>query len=241
MIALALFVAAAQGQPVAARVDAVRDGVVLMHYTPRAGVCSSYDGSFYTSGVTSRGQCEVGPAWVWMARSGGETINLHMRVGRRPPTADGEVDLGEVDADDAARYLTTAARTLSTSNAERALTAASIADVVNVGELFLPLVRDAGVRTDTRKSALFWAGQSDLPAARLVGVWSDLTSRELRKHFTFVLSQRRESAATEKLMDIARHDADREVRKQALFWLGQIDDPRARDFLRTLILSDPDE
>jgi hypothetical protein len=51
----------------------------------------------------------------------------------------------------------------------------------------------------------------------------------------FVYSQRREPAAVDKLMDIAKSDADIEMRKQALFWLGQKNDPRVKQFILDLI------
>jgi hypothetical protein len=37
------------------------------------------------------------------------------------------------------------------------------------------------------------------------------------------------------LIDVAQHDRDRSVRRQALFWLGQSKDPRALDFIRDLV------
>ena len=52
----------------------------------------------------------------------------------------------------------------------------------------------------------------------------------------FVLSQRREPAAVDKLMDIAKTDTNIERRKQALFWLGQKNDPRVKQFIRDLII-----
>ena len=51
----------------------------------------------------------------------------------------------------------------------------------------------------------------------------------------FVLSQRHETAAVDKLMDIARNDTDREIRAKATFWLGQSRDPRAAKFLEERI------
>lgn len=73
-------------------------------------------------------------------------------------------------------------------------------------------------------------------AARcLVSLYPRLDSRELRDHYVFVLSQRQESAAVDKLIDIARNDADREIRTKATFWLGQSRDPRASKFLEERI------
>ena len=41
--------------------------------------------------------------------------------------------------------------------------------------------------------------------------------------------------ATDKLMDIATKDPNRELRKQAIFWLGQKKDPRITKFLLDLL------
>jgi HEAT repeat protein len=50
-----------------------------------------------------------------------------------------------------------------------------------------------------------------------------------------VLSQRRDREALDKLIDVAQHDTNRDVRRQALFWLGQSKDPRALAFIRDLV------
>jgi hypothetical protein len=86
-----------------------------------------------------------------------------------------------------------------------------------------------------REQAMFWLGQGRGPVADLVGLYPRLHNPELRRHFTFVLSQRHDSEALDKLIDIAEHDSDRDVRRQALFWLGQSKDPRAIAYLRDLV------
>ena len=87
-----------------------------------------------------------------------------------------------------------------------------------------------------REQALFWLGQGVAPTADLVQLYDKLREPALRSHYTFVLSQRRDSEALDKLMDVAQHDQSRDVRKQALFWLGQSKDPRAIDFLRDMVI-----
>jgi HEAT repeat protein len=62
-----------------------------------------------------------------------------------------------------------------------------------------------------------------------------LPEAALRSHYTFVLSQRRDREALDKLIDVAQHDTNRDVRRQALFWLGQSKDPRALAFIRDLV------
>lgn len=87
-----------------------------------------------------------------------------------------------------------------------------------------------------RKQALFWAGQGAMPSSDLVAVYERLDSRELKEHFTFVLSQRRDERAIDKLIDVVNHERDMTVRRQALFWLGQSKEPKAQAFLRDVIL-----
>ena len=89
---------------------------------------------------------------------------------------------------------------------------------------------------ETRKKALFWAGQQRrFDVNLLLPLYDKITDQELKEHFIFVLSERRESAATDKLIDIARHDKDREMRKKALFWLAQKNDPRVKALLLEII------
>ena len=89
---------------------------------------------------------------------------------------------------------------------------------------------------EVRKKALFWAGQRhNLDITRLVEIYGKLTEPELKEHFIFVLSERREPAATDKLIDIAKNDKDIEMRKKALFWLAQKNDPRTKQLLLDII------
>jgi hypothetical protein len=83
---------------------------------------------------------------------------------------------------------------------------------------------------------LFWRGQKNsAPLGDLLALYPRLDTRELRDHYVFVLSQRQESAAVDKLIDLARNDTDREIRSKATFWLGQSRDPRASKFLEERI------
>jgi hypothetical protein len=95
---------------------------------------------------------------------------------------------------------------------------------------------DVNESMETRKQALFWSGQGAMPTPELVALYDKLADRELREHFTFVLTQRKDDRATDKLIDIVKTDRDKSVRNQALFWLGQSKDPKAKAFLRDLIL-----
>jgi len=88
---------------------------------------------------------------------------------------------------------------------------------------------------ETRKQAIFSAGQAGVTTADLVALYPKLNDRELKGQLIWVLSEKRDGAATDRLMQIAKTDPDREMRKKAIFWLGQSNDPRAKDFLVEII------
>ncbi|MDP9201638.1 MAG: HEAT repeat domain-containing protein [Gemmatimonadota bacterium] len=89
---------------------------------------------------------------------------------------------------------------------------------------------------DLRKKALFWAGQSGVAIPEMSRLYDRMGDSEMREQIIFVLSQRqRDPAAMDKLFDIAKNEKDAELRKKAIFWLGQSRDPRVQQFLMDLI------
>jgi len=89
---------------------------------------------------------------------------------------------------------------------------------------------------EIRKKALFWAGQGhNVDVADLVKLYDSMSDREMREQLIFVYSQRREDAALDKLFQIGKNDPDRELRKKAIFWIGQSRSPRASAYLQELI------
>ena len=124
---------------------------------------------------------------------------------------------------------------------ESALTAIAVHQGSRPGRILEGIVR-SGRDVDLREQALFWFGftidPEDIgPLRRLEG---DLRPSGLREHLTFVYYLQKSDAATERLIDMARGDADREVREQAIFWLGQLASARAAEELGRLVEDDPD-
>lgn len=99
----------------------------------------------------------------------------------------------------------------------------------------LGIAGDERYSVETRKRALFNAGQNRAPVADLVGLWSKLEEPEMKEQLIFVLHERREPAAIDKLIDIAKNERDVELRKKAIFWLGQSRDPRVQQLLVDII------
>ena len=89
---------------------------------------------------------------------------------------------------------------------------------------------------EMRKKALFWAGQSnEVSLDRLTGLYDRMKDRDMKEQMIFVYSQRHEGQALDKLIDIARHETDPELRKKAIFWIGQSRDPKAAQYLQEVI------
>lgn len=229
-------------QSIAQRVNAVRDGTVRFAYAAAPGVCGNGDGGVSVMGRNGRdGQywgarvCEPGPVRVAVGRSDAQTISVRKNVGGRWSSSSDATDLGIVDATEAARYLLSIAPSLGGRNGSEAVAAAAIADATIAPEL-TRVVQNGSATIDTRKDALFWLGQSEISATDFTRVYDRAQPFALREQWTFVLSQRHEDPAVDKLIDIARDDSDVEIRKKAMFWLGQSREPKAIKFLHDIIL-----
>ncbi|MEO6444460.1 MAG: HEAT repeat domain-containing protein [Gemmatimonadaceae bacterium] len=104
------------------------------------------------------------------------------------------------------------------------------------GKWLMDVALDASETIDMRKKALFWVGQQKaVTIGELSTLYTRFTDQEMKEQIIFVFSQRNEPAAVDKLMDIARNDKDRELRKKAMFWLGQSRDQRVLKFLEDFI------
>jgi HEAT repeat protein len=101
----------------------------------------------------------------------------------------------------------------------------------------LEVAKNKSFDMDVRKDAIFWLSQtSSIDVDGLQTIYNaSRDEEEIQKQVIFVYSQRREAAVVDKLMEIAKTDPKIENRKEAIFWLGQKNDPRVKQFLRDLI------
>jgi hypothetical protein len=220
------------------------DGEVWMHFASRPGVCGGennisthregnmvIDGSYNRHG--SDWECVEGPVWVALERQGARVSGVRVRVAR-PWAREGRgtvTDLGAVGVREASDYLLDLAERGGNGDVgEKALLPATLADSVTTWPRLLRIARNAGANDEVRKGAVFWLSQQagDRITAELGSlVNDDNEERELRKHAVFALSQRPREEAVPELLRIARTHHDPEIRKTAMFWLGQSHDPRA--------------
>jgi len=103
------------------------------------------------------------------------------------------------------------------------------------GRWLLGVARDSSQSLEMRKQALFWAGQGGVSIAELTKLYANVSDKEMREQLIFVYSQRDEPEALDKLIDIAKRDPSPDLKKRALFWLGQSEDSRAVEALQDII------
>jgi hypothetical protein len=247
-LAGALLAAPAAGQTIAERIARAPDGTVHLSYAAREGVCGngagviSFDCANGTCGAHRRivntsdwedsgaCPCDTGPVRLSLQVSGGHVTRLRTYVGGRWRTSDGVTDLGTVGAADAARFLLDLARTGGSRASEDAIFPATLADSVTVWPDLVRIARDGSVRHRVRTQAVFWLSEAAGDAAvkdlaDMVG--DDSLDREVREQAVFALSQQPHDVGVPALIQIARTNTNRDVRRKAFFWLGQSNDPRA--------------
>lgn len=233
---------ALEAQTVAQRVAAVRSGTVRMSYPAAPGVCGNGRGSISvrrgngtsTYSTSSRGrewedECEPGPVRVALDVERGRIVDLRAYVGGNW-RGEADLDLGMVAAQEASDFLMGLARTGEGKPAKEAIFPASIAEGVTIWPQLLAIAKDTDRPRDVRNSAIFWVSQAAGEAATrgLREIVDDPKGdREVRKSAIFSLSQRPADESVPALINIARTHQDPELRRSAIFWLGQSKDPRA--------------
>lgn len=243
----------AEAQSLASRVSRVTDGIVRFSYASRPDVCGNGENNInFGNGHTMRRDsdddddfytCEYGPARVSMTIRGGAVNRIRVAVGgggrSRNPSAE-VTDLGLVGAREAAGYLLDLAQKARGSAGGEAVFALTLADSVTPWPDLIRLARNEDIRQETRKSAVFWLGQAagDAATKDLAEIAEDERGdQEVRESAVFALSQLDNDQGVPILIRIAKTNKDPEIRRKAMFWLGQSDDPRALDLFEELLTS----
>ena len=236
--------AAPAQSPLAERILAVKEGTVRLAFPVREGICgngenfirdrSRGEGNYmsFEGNTNSRNwrneACEPGPARVAIMMTEGAISRVRVYVGGDWKAAGPEVtDLGMVSGPAAARaLLAVAARE---HRGEQTVFAATIADSVVIWPQLLSLAKNDAINRETRKTAIFWLSQAagDAATKGLADLVDDESEdREVRDQAVFALSQLPADQGVPILIRLAKSNKDPKVRRKALFWLGQSDDPR---------------
>jgi HEAT repeat protein len=102
----------------------------------------------------------------------------------------------------------------------------------------MKIARNPDLPRESRTQSVFWLGQAagDAATANLNSlVLDNSVDREVREQAVFALSQRPRDEGVPALIAVAKTNKDPEIRKKALFWLGQSGDPRALDLFEQLL------
>jgi hypothetical protein len=254
LAALAGVATRAPTQTIASKVARVQNGSVRMSFKVKPEICGSGNSIWHVGGRgrTTWGEnwnnsrdveydieCTPGPGRVVLDRRGGELTDLRFYVGGQwRPAGSDVVDLGMVPAGEAASYLVSLAQTERGSMGEKAIFPATLADSADIWPTLLKIARNPDVPRSTRTQSVFWLGQAagDAATRNLKDLVVDNgVDREVRESAVFALSQRPREEGIPALIAVARTNKDPEIRKKALFWLGQSHDPRAIDLFEELL------
>lgn len=228
-------------QALAQRVATVEEGTVRLSFAARPGICGDW-----SDGITVRNNsdewqadCESRPVRVALRVRDHRVYSVRTYVGGQWLPDRWSTDLGTVRVQEAADYFVALAqRTGDTRVGGDPLLPAVLADSVVIWPSLLRLARAPRVSEDTRSKAVFWLSQAAGEAAGTALdsiVHDDRGDREIRKRAIFALSQRSNDEGVPALLRIARANPDPELRKTALFWLGQSEDPRALDLFEEIL------
>ncbi len=147
--------------------------------------------------------------------------------------------LGHTGRDDeVAALVTDILRTEKDSDMlEMALFALSQLDSEVPDRIYLDLIRNPAAGDDLRAQALFFASERGKVSLDLVReLYAGTDSRELKQQICSVLSRMDdEAAALGLLIEIVRMEKDPGIKRDAVFWVSQFDDPRAAEFLLEII------
>jgi HEAT repeat protein len=105
-------------------------------------------------------------------------------------------------------------------------------------EFLADIVRNEQESIEVRKQAAFGLGVNKDRAAlpTLQTLYASVTPRELKRQLIFATSiNENKDTAVDFLINVATNDPDRELKKQAMFWLGQKADDRSLKFLSDVI------
>jgi len=228
-------------QTLAQRVAVVEEGTVRLSFAARPGVCGDWENGITMRQDSDEWQADCGsqPVRVALRVRGNRVHSVRTYVGGRWLPDRWSTDLGTVGVREAADYFVgLAERTGDIRVGGDPLLPAVLADSVVIWPSLLRLARAPKVSEGARSKAIFWLGQAAGEAASTALdsiVHDNRGDREVRKKAIFALSQRSKDEGVPALIRIARANPDPELRKTALFWLGQSEDPRALDLFEEIL------
>lgn len=203
------------------------------------------DGHSWNFGTHDHEPPRIGPATltVYVHRHAGTPDRVRALASTCAVRADAPIArLGEVDADDSARWLQQwIAAPQAGKDAETAMGALAYQAGASATKA-LETLSEAKAPREQRKNALFWLGQTRGRdgAAVVERVARHDADADVREHAVFSLSQAKAIDGYAVIHDVAQHDAATQVRSQSLFWMAQTGDARAAKDIRAALREERD-
>jgi len=251
---LLLFASTAAAQTLEQRVAKASDGSVRFSYAAKPGTygngrnmiswdcdkgnCRNQIDGNWNDHDDWDAPCDSGPVRVALTKSGGRITDLRVYVGGEWRASTSATDLGLVGTKDAASYLLGLAARDESRASEKAIFPAALADSVTIWPDLLKIVKADNVSRKVKRSAVFWLGQAagDAATRGLTDLVDDGNAdHEVRETAVFALSQRPREEGVPALIRIVKQNKDPDLRRKAIFWLGQSDDPRAISLFEELL------
>jgi len=253
---LLLLASSVAAQSLERRVAAAPDGSVRFSFAAKPGVygngrnmiswdcdkgnCHNRQVDNYSDGDRDDWNmpCDSGPVRVVLTKRGANITDLRVYVGGEWRPNISATDLGTVGTKDAASYLLALAVKDESRASEKAIFPAVLADSVTIWPDLLKIAKADNISRKVKRSAVFWLGQAagDAATRGLTELVDDGSAdHEVRETAVFALSQRPHDEGVPALIRIVRGNKDPDLRRKAIFWLGQSDDPRALSLFEELL------
>ena len=190
----------------------------------------------HSNGFSSRDHQTTDTVTVYARTAGGKVDRLRIYAASCPVEAKTPIDeLGDVTADESARWLLTQMKTSSLE--EDALGALAMHRGDFARESLVKIGKSDKV-ADTRSKAWFWlamTGAKDAESPISAAVRND-PDDDVREEAVFALSRLPDERATEALIATAEdRSLSREQRKRAVFWLSQSESSTALAYLDKIL------
>lgn len=238
-------------QDLATRIASVGTGTVRMQFAADSGVCGTGEGGISVRTTSSRtttqdgngrrraeeweNRCEEGPVRVSLDVTDRHVTAIRSYVGGRW-RGDADLDLGEVPVGAATAFLMDLAATAPSRVARDAVFPAIVAQGPAPEARMLSIAKDEERPREVRTNTMFWLSQS--AGARATEGLQELIEdpdRRVREQAVFSLSQRPNDESVPALIRLARTHRDPQIRRTAVFWLGQKQDPRALAYFEEVL------
>ena len=254
LLVLSLVAASLHAQDLPRQIAAVGTGTVRLEFEADSGVCGNGRGGISVRRDPERGagasantaaarrasewedDCEPGPVRLSLDVTSGRVTALRAYVGGRW-RGDADRDLGTVAAAEVTTYLMQLAATADGRVAKDAIFPALIAAGPSPDAQLLAIAKDDRRPSDVRRDATFWLSQS--AGERVSEGLQELVDdpeREIREQAVFALAQRPNDESVPSLIRLARTHRDPQVRRRAVFWLGQKRDARALRYFEEVLV-----